>query len=184
MTAELPLAHFSLQDKYAQRAVEISKLTHGQALMEFTQFWRRIHNTLELKNKKMEWSFDPTTSEWQEFMSRISKGESADLVAVDLSMRNNQDTEAGKRYFGCFRYDFNAKFNDDTGVIKIHFKNRDESGLGPLSKKRQSERREDLTQMFTDIKHNYPQAQVVHGGSWLYNLESYRRYFHPHLQQI
>ncbi len=54
----------------------------------------------------MEWSFDPTTPQWQELCSRVNDNEPADLVAYDLYVRNNNSAETGKEYFGCFRYDF------------------------------------------------------------------------------
>ena len=31
--------------------------------------------------------------------------------------------------------------------------------------------------MFTVIQKTHPEAEIVQGGSWLYNLESYRRLF-------
>lgn len=174
---ELPLAHFSLQYEYAERASKISSIPIERALMEFTQFWRRIHDTGLLKANRMEWSFDPTTPQWQELCGRISDHEPADVVAHDLYIRNKNSVETGKKYFGCFRYDFIEQADEDGGVIKMHFKNRDGSREGPLSKERYQARLQDLKQMFESVKKNQPEANVVCGGSWLYNLSCYKRLF-------
>jgi hypothetical protein len=173
---ELPIEYFSLQLEYAKRVVRLSGISLEQALMEFTSFWRRIHDLRLLKINKTEWSFDPATPQWRELCDRINSNELADIVAHDLYLRNDNSTEAGKQYFGCFRYDFISQTDDD-GVIKIHFKNRDDSGKGPLSKERQKERFDDLKRMFDHISENHPEATVVTGGSWLYNLDSYQRIF-------
>ena len=174
---ELPLEHFTLQYEYAKRATQVSNISIEQALMEFTQFWRRVNDIAALKAGKMEWSFDPATPQWQELCDRINNNESADIVAYDLYIRNNNSTETGKEYFGCFRYDLIPQVDDDHGVIKIHFKNRDSSGKGPLSKERQQARLQDLKLMFESIRKNHPEAKVVRSGSWLYNLPSYQRLF-------
>jgi hypothetical protein len=41
----------------------------------------------------------------------------------------------------------------------------------------------ELRQMFTEIRHKVPQATNVVGGSWLYNLEAYRRLYPPQFSQ-
>jgi len=177
LASELPLKYFSLQLEYAKRAAQISRIPLEQALMEFTSFWRRIHDLRLLKINKMEWSFDPKTPQWRELCDRINNNELADIVGYDLCLRNDNSTEAGKNYFGCFRYDFISQIDDDYGIIKIHFKNRDYSIEGPLSKERQKARLQELKRMFESISENHPEAKVVIGGSWLYNLKSYQRLF-------
>ena len=175
----LPLEHFSLQLAYAHRAAQMTHLPLEQALMEFTQYWRRINNASSLMNNHSEWSFDPTTPDWHELRTRLQKGEPADHIAYELYRRSTHETDDGTTYFGCFRFDFMAEYQGDSGVIKLHFHNRDHSGYGPLSKQQQSQRLQDLKSMFASIKHNFPQARVVIGGSWLYNVHAYTRLFPP-----
>jgi hypothetical protein len=175
--SELPLAHFSLQYEYANRTAKVLNIPIEQTLMEFTQFWRRIHNPLELKANKMEWSFDSTTPQWRELSDRINHNEPADIVAYELYIKNNSTVETEKNYFGCFRYNFIQQVVDEKGIIEIHFKNRDTSKYGPLTKERKHARFHDLKSMFEYISKNHPEAKVVRGGSWLYNLNSYRRLF-------
>ncbi len=173
----LPLEHFSLQLKYAQKAAEISHTSLEQALMAFTQYWVRINNLSFLITNHLTWTFDPMTPDWQELCARIQNREKADVVAYDLYRRNYQETDADKTYFGCFSFHFHPEWRGDRDVIEIHFHNRDHSGYGPLSKVRQAERIQDLKEMFTRVKTQYPQAKFVHGGSWLYNIAAYKRLF-------
>lgn len=53
----------------------------------------------------------------------------------------------------------------------------DKEGKSPLSEERQQARLYDLKLMFESISKHHPDAKVVHGGSWLYNLKSYQRLF-------
>ncbi len=172
-----PLEHFSLQLAYAQKAAEILEISLERALLEFTQYWVRVNNASFLMINNLAWSFDPTTPDWQELCARIQKGEKADVAAYDLYRKNNQESNAGKTFFGCFRFDFHAELNGESGIIELHFQNHDYSGYGPLSKARQVARVQDLKNMFHSIKDHYPQAKVVQGGSWLYNIEAYKRLF-------
>src|SRR5215470_17574886 len=110
---ELPPKYFSLQLEYAKKAVQISKISLERALLEFTSFWRRIHDLTLLKINKTEWSFDPETPQWRELCDRINNNEDADNIAYDLYLRNYNSTEVGKQYFGCFRYDFISQEKDD-----------------------------------------------------------------------
>jgi hypothetical protein len=81
----------------------------------------------------------------------------------------------GQRQFGCFSCDS----PDADGMVRIHFTNRDNDGIGPLSRAKIEKRKQELTTMFTYVKQTYADAKVVRGGSWLYHLEAYRRLFPP-----
>ena len=177
LLSKLPLAHFSLQYGYAKRAAQILNIPIQQALLEFTQFWVRIHDPVALKANNMAWNFDATTLPWQELCERIHVKEPADKVAYELYLKNNDNSESDKKYFGCFRYDFIKLTGVENGPVKIHFQNRDATGYGPLKKERQRARVEELKLMFKWIRKNHPEAEIVQGGSWLYNLDSYCRLF-------
>jgi hypothetical protein len=78
--------------------------------------------------------------------------------------------------FGCFAC---ARPTDD-GAVRIHFTNRTGGGeVGPLSAARTAERLSELRAMFAFVRETCPSARSVLGGSWLYNLEAYRRLFPP-----
>jgi hypothetical protein len=64
--------------------------------------------------------------------------------------------------------------------VRIHFSNRDSAdGRGPLARAKADRRISELREMFGHIHARHPDAKTVRGGSWLYNLEAYRRLFPP-----
>ena len=42
-------------------ATEVSNIPIEQTLLEFHQYWRRVHDIAALKAQKIDYSFDPTT---------------------------------------------------------------------------------------------------------------------------
>lgn len=79
-----------------------------------------------------------------------------------------------RRPFGCFSFDP----PDADGVVRIHFSNRDRAdGVGPLSQGKRPRRLAELEAMFAAIHEAHAEATTVQGGSWLYNLQAYRRLF-------
>ena len=80
------------------------------------------------------------------------------------------------KWFGCFRYSF-VEDEKGNGIVKLHFLNNSTSKEGPLALSQRGKRLKELKDLFEDVKENYPNAKYVQGGSWLYNLESYKRLF-------
>lgn len=167
---EIILPHLELQYQYAKQAVRINNIPLSQALLEYTSFWKII------KNK--DWDYDPNTEIWQSYCSQIqTQDENPALLAYKLATeeveeKNNHPTES------CFWFDYRIEDNDhDKEVVRIHFGNNDRSGFSPLSIKRYDIRQQELKQLFSYVQTKHPQAQLVKGGSWLYNLSSYRRLF-------
>jgi hypothetical protein len=84
--------------------------------------------------------------------------------------------ESATQAFGCFSYEL---LNLDQ-VVRIHFANRDSAdGCGPLVLAKADRRKSELRAMFGYVRAHHPGARTVWGGSWLYNLEAYRRLFPP-----
>ena len=82
--------------------------------------------------------------------------------------------ESVTRRFGCFSYDL----LDPGHVVRIHFSNRDSADdCGPLARAKADRRRSELREMFEFIRVRHSSARTVRGGSWLYNLQAYRRLF-------
>lgn len=77
--------------------------------------------------------------------------------------------------FGCFSFEL----QDERGAVRIHFGNREEDGISPLSRARMPERQRELREMFAHIRTAHSEASRVRGGSWLYRVEAYRRLFPP-----
>jgi hypothetical protein len=64
-------------------------------------------------------------------------------------------------------------------VVRIHFVNKDNDGLGPLHRSKIAHRRRELAHVFALVRERYPTAAQVRGISWLYHLDAYRRLFPP-----
>jgi hypothetical protein len=78
--------------------------------------------------------------------------------------------------YGCFSHELP---NAD-GAVRIHFNSRDsEGGVGPLVSAKRERRIGELAEMFAAVRAAHPEAKTVRGGSWLYNLDAYRRLFPP-----
>lgn len=76
--------------------------------------------------------------------------------------------------FGCFYY---AVWPENR--VRIHFWNAEPAGHGPLSRERRPQRFAELAAMFGHLRQVLPTAVTVVGGSWLYNVDAYRRLFPP-----
>ena len=78
-------------------------------------------------------------------------------------------------YYGCFSYAYWAEVK----TVRIHFTDRDQSGMGALSSARRAARHAELQALVAAVVRQHPEAEHVRGGSWLYNLAAYRRLFPP-----
>ena len=121
--------------------------------------------------------FDLTDPAWTAFVGDLEGAD--DRLAFALEAFDRADPTlvgAGQAVFGCFACDP----PDGDGRLQIHFQNR-EFGQepGPLSAVRIDARMAELRAMFTFVRREYPAALEVKGGSWLYNLDAYRRLFPP-----
>ena len=73
---------------------------------------------------------------------------------------------------------FACEAPNEAGAVRIHFRNRyNRDAVGPLQASNIAQRRAELTEMFAFIAMRWPETKTVNGGSWLYNIEAYRRLF-------
>ena len=80
-----------------------------------------------------------------------------------------------RRFFGCFSYAYPWR---NTRKLRLHFENRETFEHGTLSKVRMHVRKSELSTMFRYIQANHPDVETVRGGSWLYNISAYIKFFH------
>jgi len=97
------------------------------------------------------------------------------LIVVEQAAVLTATVQLRPHPFGCFEY----HYDQETRTVGLHFGNLDTSGLGALSTERRSERMQELRALFSDVRRHHPEAETVQGGSWLYNLPAYRRFFPP-----
>lgn len=164
--------YFELQLAFAARLADRTDLGLGEAVARYTNLRRRF----ALGNAD-----DPAAATaWARYLDGLeAAADPASRLHWTMDFYAQAPREAlaeDQTAFGCFAC---ARPTDD-GAVRIHFTNRTGGGeVGPLSAARRAERRSELQAMFGFVRETYPSARSVLGGSWLYNLEAYRRLFPP-----
>ena len=158
--------YFALQLKLAAVMAERQALPLRQAIDLYTNLRRRLG------------LFEPDAPAWLAFLDEMDTAPTeAERLALTLARHRRAPVLSRPAYqvpFGCFA----CEPPTEEGVLRIHFMNADVGAEpGPLNAARRSERLAELTAMFGFIRREYPSARQVLGGSWLYNLEAYRRLF-------
>jgi len=164
--------YFALQLAFAEHMAGLKRLPLATAVARYTNFHKRFGLG--------DGGPDPSSPAWLDYIGPLVAHDAAADRLVwtkrffaaqpPIALASNQTG------FGCFA----CESPTEAGDLQIHFQNR-ELGLddGPLSSARRSARMAELTAMFGFIRQTYPMARTVVGGSWLYNLEAYRRLFPP-----
>lgn len=82
-------------------------------------------------------------------------------------------------HFGCFSYAYHPyfKYHENKNCIYIHFNNTERGEKSALAADFAENRFHYLKEMFSEISTRYPEAEMVTGGSWLYNLDAFRNNF-------
>ena len=159
--------YFGLQLRLAALMAAAKGLPLREAMDLYTNLRRRLG------------VFEPDAPAWNDFLDGVDAARTeADRLAWTMAcFRKAPDVRAPNQVpFGCFA----CEPPNDEGVLRIHFTNR-EIGTepGPLSSTRIGYRLQELRAMFAFIHGEYPTGRRVLGGSWLYNLDAYRRLFPP-----
>ncbi|MDO8411205.1 MAG: hypothetical protein Q7S93_14220 [Phenylobacterium sp.] len=167
--AEVFREYFALQLSFAEEVSRLSGRPLGEAVRDFTNLHRRLGLG------------DASTSsphpEWRDYSGPMEALPDAQ-ARLDWTMRvlaaaPDEPPQPNRVRFGCFSYD-----PPEAGVVRIHFNNHDSiDGVGPLARSKVPARRSELARMFAHLRRTAPEAEVVVGSSWLYNLEAYRRLF-------
>lgn len=164
---EYPKELFTLIIEYTKKKSEISGLNLIETIKNHTPVYYLIGN--------YDWEFKDNSIYWKEFVERYENGEDLVELVYDMYAKNHEEF-SNHKWFGCFRYKF-VENEQGEGIIKMHFLNDRTSPEGPLASSQIENRLKELKELFEDVRKNYPNAKYVQGGSWLYNLESYKRLF-------
>ena len=161
--------YFSLQLRLAEVISEKTASRLADAVFQYTNFFRRFGLGY----------LPEVTPEWQKYADKLNtlQTHEARVKWTQEFFRHSapERLPPGRRRFGCFGVD---PANQD-GAVRIHFSNYENDAIGPLRRAKIDTRKQELHAMFTYVHKTYPHAQKVQGGSWLYNLEAYRRLFPP-----
>jgi len=157
-------------------AARLAALT-GRALGEVVTTQTNLHRRFGLGNPAPGATPDPLWTRYLEGLdARDTIAERSDWTQALYAEAPDDRPPAARLRFGCFGCDP----PNDEGAVQIHFTNvENDPDIGPLDRRRQAPRRAELQAMFAAIRESYPNANSVIGGSWLYNLEAYRRLFPP-----
>ena len=155
---------FDLNLKFARRVAQVTGESFQQSLLEYTHLYLAFG---------LGRDFDPENPIWQDFQCEITKPtDPAEYThRFYLERIAEQPKHQPDHSYGCFSY---ALW--DGNRVRLHFRSaRDEPGV--LQKDKVPERVAELKGMFGHLKSIVPVTSTVIGGSWLYNIEAYRRLF-------
>jgi hypothetical protein len=161
--------YLALQLQFAAHYAHITASSLSTAVAHCTNFRRRFGLWPEDIENAMQWTH---------YLQHLDTCDNdARRLAWTLRFLTQCPEErAPALYFGCFNYDP----PDASGLLRIHFVNREPPGSeGPLHSTRQHARHRELRAMFKHIRITHPSATHVKGFSWLYNIEAYRRLYPP-----
>lgn len=148
-------------------ARKISEVT-GQSLQHSLLNYTHLYLAFGLGR-----DFDPEHSTWQSYVRGLT--DTPDSVEYTHHIYRTQETIQPKQEpentFGCFSY---ALWEGDR--VRLHFRNATHE-RGALKKQEAPKRLAELRAMFEHLKAIVPATSTVVGGSWLYNIEAYRRLF-------
>lgn len=172
LRAERLRDYFALQLRLAESVAERT----GKPVHELVGRWTNFYQRFGLGNVDLA----ATRPEWRAYCDELSRLRTNDARAAWTAAFYVDAPESAPRpereTFGCFGCDP----PDDDGVMRIHFSNHDSAdGVGPLSRAKIPRRRAELRTLFARVAAAHPRTVAVQGGSWLYNLEAYRRLFPP-----
>ncbi len=161
--------YFELQLRFAARLAGLHGLGSGEAVARYTNLRKRF-------------GLDDAAgaAEWARYLEGLETAGGA-AAGLDWTVRFHDQAPRDARpadhaRFGCFA----CAAPTEDGAVRIHFTNRTgDPHVGPLAAARLEDRISELRAMFGFVRETWPQARSVLGGSWLYNLEAYRRLFPP-----
>ncbi len=158
--------YLGMQLRFGATVARVMQIPLATALLEYT--------TLYLAAFGLTRSFDADDPIWREYVQGL--GETVDpLDWTEQCFLARAQPFVPPDLFGCFRYDYGV----DAATIRIHFEARDMSGSSALSKERMPERMQELRTMFATVRKRHPEAKLVRGNSWLYNIQAYQRLYPP-----
>ncbi len=164
-----PQAYFELQVRFARRVSTLSGIPFHDALLHWTSFYKLLG---------ADGDFDPADTVWRGLLLHLHDDASLDeqttaIYAYYLQRSADIPTFADHPHWGCFAYEWRPEARS----IRLHFGAMDSPEPGPLSRQLIEARKAELRAMVSDAHRAHPEAEWVIGGSWLYNLEAYRRLF-------
>jgi len=162
-----PERFFEVQLIFARKVAEVTKRPLEDAVLHYTAMYRILG---------LDWSADPAHPTWQAYVQALQPDRDMGAEGTYQFYYARSDSiprQSDLPHYGCFAHEYLP----DQHKIKLHFSNQDYTEYGALSHQRMAIRKVELKEMFTSIRAEHPEAEIVIGSSWLYNLEAYKRLF-------
>ncbi|HJR79040.1 MAG TPA: hypothetical protein VJ821_03140 [Anaerolineales bacterium] len=150
--------------KFARKVSEAA----GQSFLEFLLEYTHLYLAFGLGSE-----FDSRHPLWQSYINQVENqsDQTGYTYSFYLEQKAKQPEQLPAKVFGCFSY---ALWEDNR--VRLHFHSwTEESGV--LQKQNAPKRIAELKALFKSLKEIVPDMSIVVGGSWLYNIEAYRRLF-------
>lgn len=158
---------FDLQWQFVDKIIAIAGLPLSDTLLEYTNLYIRFGCGRD---------FQSTHPIWQAYLAGLHNANNRGdwTYSFYLSCDEANAYPPVEATFGCFSY---AQLLDNR--IRLHFQNTQTAGYSSLSIVCIEQRIADLTALFSHVQRTLQKHVQVVGGSWLYNLDAYRRLFPP-----
>lgn len=165
MALHFPREYFALNHAFAVRVTELTGCPLAEAYLKYTQLYLVFG---------LERVFDPADPAWVSFLEGAAQAGDPVAWIEDTfhRLRDHEIPRPRENAFGCFSF---AVW--DGGRIRLHFFSGGNPAYSPLARANLSARLDELTALFRSLKKDSANARTVVGGSWLYNIEAYRRLF-------
>ena len=153
--------------EFAQHVQRIKGLPLDEALLHFTHLYLSFG---------LPRDFDRLNPVWRAFVAGFTSPR--DLVEWTYTFYLQQQTRVRADAvpidpaFGCFSYVVWPH-----NRVRLHFQNVETPDHSALSRVHHRQRLAELAAMFRHLRDLLPSNATVVGGSWLYNIEAYRRLF-------
>jgi hypothetical protein len=167
-TPGYPRDFFKLQLGFAEALAMALGRPFQDVLLESTM----VRGSLSLRG----W-VDAQHPDWRAFLDGLDAARDLDgradwTYSFYLERRRLAPPEPPAR-FGCFDFDYER----ERGTIRLHFRPPPALAMGPLGRDQVPQRLAELRALCAAARAEAPDAEAVRGGSWLYNIEAYRRLF-------
>mgnify|MGYP003351265858 FL=1 len=155
---------FDLQLDFARRVAPIAGISLADAVLGYTNVYVRL---------AIGRAFDPEHPVWRDYAAGLERADDPGAWTYQFHLTRPLEGPPGvEAVFGCFAYTLESPQR-----LRLHFENREERGVAPLSLERAEARREELRRLLAHARQAHPSLREVAGVSWLYNLPAYRRLF-------
>lgn len=159
------IGFLDIQLRFASAVSRVTECDIKKAMLDYTHLYFLL---------RCEGRFEPMDPTWRRFLQGFQTAPDRLAWAYSLYYDRNSNVAENKKenQFGCFSYKL-----WDTGDVRLHFRNREAEGVRPLAASRKHIRESELRALIDDLRPKVSESAKMIGGSWLYNIEAYRRLF-------